>query len=298
MRPATGRARARRRRNRRGRDRRRAEIEENTRVHRELPFPDGDREEEEGDESTPNTPHSQEEESDQRSSSEETVLYTYSEEELQDNPDAIDSDPRTETVRMTCWNIGGRRGAMRFSEKLHAEYTRKVLESNDIVAFIETHTDEDEIFDYEDFELFHFPRKKYGNAIHASGGIVLAVRRTWISRITIDPRSEHWCVAAYIKQTERDTITALFTYLAPTKSSYVQRTGEDFLTMLEKTLEDIPRGNKVLMMGDFNKRIAEREGTTYMADAVQISQPGSPDLDSEYWERIPELQEILRPAGT
>ena len=233
MRPATARARARRRRNRRGRDRRRAEIEENTRVHRELPFPDGDREEEEGDETTPNTPHSQEEESDQGSSSEETVLYTYSEEELQDNPDAIDSDPRTETVRMTCWNIGGRRGAMRFSEKLHTEYTRKILESNDIVAFIETHTDEDETFHYEDFDLFHFPRKKYGNAIHASGGIVLAVRRTWTSRVTIDPRSEHWCVAAYIKQTERETITALFTYLAPTKSSYVQRTGEDFMTMLE-----------------------------------------------------------------
>merc|ERR1711894_379813 len=51
-------------------------------------------------------------------------------------------------------------------------------------------------------------------------------------------------------------------------------------------------------MGDFNKRIAEKEGTTYMADAVQISKPGSPDLDSEYWERIPELQEILIPAGS
>ena len=36
---------------------------------------------------------------------------------------------------------------MRFSEKLHSEYAREVLEKNDIIAFVETHTDEDEVFD-------------------------------------------------------------------------------------------------------------------------------------------------------
>ena len=157
MRRNTARERAKRRQNRR-----RAEIEENTRVLGQMPYAESDEEED-----TPSTdpgpvvqprPEGQErgedttdpiarEGAESDPSSEETILYTYPGSGNQEEPDTLDQDTRTETVRMACWSIGGRRGAMRFSEKLHSEYAREVLEKNDIIAFVETHTDEDEVFD-------------------------------------------------------------------------------------------------------------------------------------------------------
>ena len=150
MRRSTARARAKRR-----QTRRRAEVEENTRVLGQMPYAESDEEDppsndprpedrgtaqprpegREGGEDTPDPIAREGAESDP--SSEETILYTYSESGNQERPDTLDQDTRTETVRMACWNIGRRRGAMRFSEKLHSEYAREVLEKNDI----ETHTD-------------------------------------------------------------------------------------------------------------------------------------------------------------
>jgi exonuclease III len=183
-------------------------------------------------------------------------------------------------INAACWNINGLYEIVRNERICKLDYTDVLTEINkhDIYCMQETHIGPEEKINVPHYFVHSITRPKNNRAIRHSGGLLLFIKESLKSKITIIPNStsEHcWLKLPKKEFNCHKDIYICFVYARP---SYTLESNQNYLDLWETLLSEISNFSEAgtcIMMGDLNGHTAESP------DYVTLDQYGNDYIQVE-----------------
>jgi exonuclease III len=161
-------------------------------------------------------------------------------------------------ISLGFWNIDGLHyivNGKRLS-KLDDKETLQKLIQHDIICMVETHCNQNDIIDLEDYSIVMNIRPKSPKATKHSSGIAICVRKTIKAGITFLPITNTEFMWIKLNKTffnMPENVFIAVVYKCPENSSYASKTG-DIFELLEIDIAKYSQEGTCLLCGDFNGR--------------------------------------------
>jgi hypothetical protein len=170
-------------------------------------------------------------------------------------------------LNITAWNCNGLT-----EEKLNDEEFLKLIKSNDIVFLSETWTDNDSDIGIDGYSCFNFYRKfRNKRAKRNSGGIVIYVRDLYKDGVTVVKNNFDTIIWLKLDKSYFGFDTDVYLcglYLWPDDSPITQIFQEDLFDVLSNDVFHFEEFGKVLLIGDWNCRVGNRNDYIYFDSYV------------------------------
>ena len=163
-------------------------------------------------------------------------------------------------LKIIHWNIEGN-ASQEFGHKVSHPQFQSIVQGYDIIALTETHASPDMHIDIPGFVSYQINRPKHAKARKHSGGIAVLVKQYIRSAITFlqsESKDIVWVKIAADKLGLSNNLYLGVVYISPKNSCYNSCMKETVYDTLEKEVSEYQKCGKVMLVGDFNSRTADK----------------------------------------
>ena len=183
-------------------------------------------------------------------------------------------------LNIMCWNING------IGDKIGFKDVQCIINSHDIVVFLETMKDSNYELNYPGYQCFHFVGKdKVGNAKRPWGGILIMLSNRCTKHIKVT-REMDLIVWLTIEGAHKigGNIHMGFIYMPQERSSHLDYTA-NYYEMMQDSVSKHSETGQVILCGDFNARTGLLCDYVPCVDVEEFVSPNDilPDESVQMW---------------